>query len=97
MGMAWVRAWASTPMTNGRSCATIDIVIDGPLFVTGWDAAVAGGPAPVRVEVTSGHICDVSRPRDAWLGRLGSCSGHRWRTVGAISNTRSDPVYGCAT
>ena len=27
---AWVRAWASTPMTNGRVCATIDMVIDVP-------------------------------------------------------------------
>src|SRR5215203_4648072 len=74
----WVRAWASTPMTNGWVCATIDMGDRRSFLVTGHGVSVTKRPAPVREEVTSGHICDGPRPNGSgsllirsprWAGR----------------------------
>lgn len=59
--MAWLRAWVSTPMTNGRVWATIAMVVKAPVLeVDGVTVTSAAGA--VREEVTSGRICDGPRP-----------------------------------
>lgn len=76
--MAWLRAWVSTPMTNGRVCATMAMAIDAPLLMMDM-VTVAERPALVREEVTSGRICDEPRPAGSgsllmrsprWVGRV---------------------------
>src|SRR5215213_11976000 len=49
-------------MTNGWVCAPSTWVIDVPYLVVGHGVPVTKRPAPVREEVTSGHICDGPRP-----------------------------------
>jgi hypothetical protein len=44
-------------MTNGWVCATIDMGDRRSFLVVGHGVPVAKRPAPVREEVTSGHIC----------------------------------------
>ncbi len=49
-------------MTNGWECATIDMTDRCSFLVTGHGVPVATRPASLREEVTSGQLCDGSRP-----------------------------------
>lgn len=58
----WVRAWVSTPMTNGQVCATVVMTVEGSFLTNGQMLLASVRPASARVMVTPRHSCDGPQP-----------------------------------
>src|SRR5699024_4851939 len=80
---AWLRAWVSTPMTNGRACATIAMAIDAPLLRRTWSRSLNGrrrsGKRALRGESVMVHDPRVGQSASAVteVARTAPAAPHR--------------------